>query len=76
MKWINSLFITLFFSPAVMAFGFLDNDGNFHWVDHPQPKKFSVCFNHSCAETTTIGISEADWQRVQALFKPQPESAF
>ena len=43
----------------------------FDFVAQPQPRAFSVCYKHSCNQVDVIGLTDAQWQGVRALF-PQP----
>ncbi len=44
-------------------------------ITDPTPGHFSVCHEGTCAEVDTIGITPAQWRKVEAVFQPQAKSA-
>ena len=44
-------------------------------ITDPSPARFSVCFQHSCAEIDHTSLDEDQWERVRDLFAPPPASA-
>ncbi len=41
---------------------------------NPTPDSFSVCHGYGCREVEQIGLTVAQWQEIQAIFEPAPES--
>jgi hypothetical protein len=62
----STLAVNSDYQELVRAYGF---------VDQPDPKAFSVCYKHSCAQVDVIGLSEPQWQGVRALFPGPAKSA-
>jgi hypothetical protein len=76
MTFTKRLFACLMLAPLQLgASGFLDSDSPRLWVDEPQLDQFSLCFNHTCKETATVGLDRKQWQRIRDLFTPPPQSA-
>lgn len=73
MRWTDGAFLLMLLPGLAGAVGFFPDDTPREWVNPPKPGRFSVCFNHSCAETAIIGVSEADWQRIRDQFSPPPK---
>ncbi len=42
---------------------------------HPTPGNFGVCHGYVCKIATRVALSEAEWQRVRAAFKPAAPTA-
>lgn len=72
MRSISALLLLLLPLQA-LAYGFLEPGAAKDWVNEPQIDRFSVCFNHSCAETAIVSLQAQDWQRVTELFSPPAE---
>jgi hypothetical protein len=72
MRSTKALWLLMLPLPA-LAYGFLEQAKVKPWVNDPQIDHFSVCFNHSCAETAIIGLQAQDWQQVADLFSPPAE---
>lgn len=44
-------------------------------IEDPTPGRFSVCFQHTCAEIEHLSLSDTQWQQVRQHFEPPPRSA-
>ena len=46
-----------------------------HSVAEPQPQLFTACHGYGCVRRSEIRLSEDEWERIRALFRPPPVSA-
>ena len=44
-------------------------------IEDPSTARFSVCFQHTCAEIEHLSLSDAQWKDVRSVFAPEPRSA-
>ena len=42
---------------------------------HPTPDNFRVCHGYGCKLQTRVALSESEWQRIRAIFKPRFRTA-
>jgi hypothetical protein len=43
--------------------------------ESPSPQRFSFCWGGTCAAIEQVGLTDAEWSRVRALFHPLPRDA-
>lgn len=39
-------------------------------IKEPSPHAFSVCFNHTCKDLSTVSLSDSQWREIRSLFLP------
>lgn len=44
-------------------------------ITDPDPDAFSICYNHTCKEVTTVSLDRRQWREVQAVFTPPAPSS-
>lgn len=44
-------------------------------VTAPTPQRFSVCHGNGCRELAVLGLTDAQWADIKALFTPPPRDA-
>jgi hypothetical protein len=75
MKSIIILISFILFSSPAMSGDLPGDDSDLDVTSKPVPSRFSVCYNYSCSQRATIGISDSDWKKVRALFRPKAKNA-
>jgi hypothetical protein len=43
-------------------------------ITDPDPEAFSICYNHTCKEVTTVSLDRRQWRKVQTVFAPPATS--
>lgn len=71
--------VRLLATSGLLALGGCASIPNAYLADYaepqPTPGNFRVCHGYGCKFQTHIALSEAEWQRVRAVFAPAPASA-
>jgi len=79
MNWTNTLATLSLLLVSLPAPAFQDVLGHGpdkkDQIEDPVPGRFSVCFQHTCAQVEHLALSEAQWDEVRARFQPRPASA-
>ncbi|MCP3868678.1 MAG: hypothetical protein GY703_11395, partial [Gammaproteobacteria bacterium] len=44
-------------------------------IRDPDPRSFSVCYNHTCKDLETVGLNTEQWQGIRMSFNPPAEDA-
>jgi len=66
-----SLLFSILLSRSVSADVFVRED----IIVDPDPGAFSICFDYTCKEVTTVSLGQDKWRQIQALFTPRVTDA-
>ena len=67
----KSVLFLMLFSSSVAAF----EDTRPERITDPEPGRFSVCYDHSCASVAMLSLTDAEWARASAPLAEQAGNA-
>jgi len=67
-SWARPLTLLLVWLPSLLSADVFVRDDI---ITDPDPEAFSICYNHTCKEVTTVSLGRHQWREVQAVFTPR-----
>ena len=74
---LKSMFVCLLLSAIPLSASGLDIHGGptLSIIENPVPSRFSVCFQHTCAEVAHVSLNQKQWQHIRDIFNTPESSA-
>ncbi len=70
LRWMSAVLVAML-PQSAFADVFVRDD----IITDPDPDAFSICYNHTCKDVTTLSLDSHQWRKVSAVFMPPAADA-